>query len=548
VPASTSSSGEKPLGLAPWSQWQRWCRDRSAPLLRRLQEVYGDQEARLEDRLATLCRLLSRHREQYGEATVGLVRAPGRLNTLSMHTDHRGSFINPMALEQEVLLSFSPGQDDRIDLGNLDPQYPQRSFHISQYRPPGELATTADWLHWTQVLTDERQARGTANDWMHKVAAVPVYLQQMLFRDRPLRGLSGIFTSSLPPRVGLSSSSALVVATMEAMLAVNDLQVRQTDYPVHCGVAEWYVGTRGGFGDQAAIKFGRRGYLIHMKTLPELDIRCYIPFPRGYEILVFNSGLEADKTGPAGSTFNERTATYEIGEIYLRRFIRRDRPQVFDRVSAARDHLPPDIKRFYLADIVEHFSHQDIYSWLAELPARRTRSELLTELPEEAELLGSLFSTHREPDAGYPVRAVMTYGLAECYRGKALEEVLSRTDIAAYGRLMCVSHDGDRVSNLTPELERLKEGPTDPSVPLELQPGSYTCSIPEIDEMVDIALRAGALGAQVSGAGLGGSVMALVAGDRARQVIEAMREHYFEPAGVEPNHLIARPSQGACLL
>jgi len=513
-----------------------------------LRQVYGEDEARLRDRLASLGALLERYREQYGEAEVAFVRTPGRLNTLSMHTDHRGSFINPMALEQEVLLCFSPSQDDRIDLVNSDPQHGSRGFHITQYRPAGELSSTADWLHWTQALTDARQAEGTANDWLHKVAAVPVYLQQMLFRDRALRGLSGVLTSTLPVRVGLSSSSALVVTMMEAILAANRLEVPEADYSNHCGVAEWYVGTRGGFGDHAAIKFGRRGFITHMRTQPELDLRSYIPFPDGHRILVFNSGLEADKTGPAGNIFNEKTATYEIGEMYLRRFICRDCPEVYGDVVARRSHLPPDIKRFYLADIVEHFDQEEIYRWLAELPLTRTRAELLAELPEEADALQRFFASHREPAGGYPLRAVLTYGLAECRRGKVLEEVLARGDIAAYGRLMTVSHDGDRVSNLSPELQRLKQNPPDRSLPLELQPGDYHCSIPEIDGMVDIALAAGALGAQISGAGLGGSMMALVSDDRARAVIQAMVDEYYQPACLEPDYLVARPSHGACLL
>ncbi|MCK4298237.1 MAG: hypothetical protein KAX80_01825, partial [Planctomycetes bacterium] len=65
---------------------------------------------------------------------------------------------------------------------------------------------------------------------------------------------------------------------------------------------------------------------------------------------------------------------------------------------------------------------------------------------------------------------------------------------------------------------------------------------------VDIALEAGALGAQISCAGLGGSMMALVSEDRAQAVIQAMTERYFRPANVEPAYLVARPSQGACLL
>jgi galactokinase len=536
------------VGLAPWVCWQRWCEQQASQLLDRLREVYGEEGTRLGERLAALRALLARYREHYGEAEVAFVRAPGRLNTLSMHTDHRGSLINPMALEQEVLLCFSPSEDSRVDLANADPEYGSRSFHITQYRPPGELASSADWLHWTQLLTDRRRAEATANDWVHKAAAVPVYLQQLLFPARSLRGITGVLTTDLPPRIGLSSSSALVVAMMEALLAANGLEVPAADYAIHCGVAEWYVGTRGGFGDHAAIKFSRRGFIIHMKTQPELDIRSYIPFPEGHEILVFNSGLEADKTGPAGNTFNERTATYEIGEMYLRKLIQRDLPDVYRQVTARREHLPSDIKRFYLADIVDHFGREDIYRWLAELPRTRTRVELEAEFPEDVDLLRQFFATHREPPRGYPLRAVLTYGVAECWRGKALEEILARGDIATYGRLMTVSHDGDRVSHLTPQLRQLKANPPDPELPLELQPGDYACSIPEIDRMVDIALEAGALGAQISGAGLGGSMMALVARGRAQAVVQALTEGYFQPARIVPNYLVARPSQGACLL
>ena len=536
------------MGRAPLKRWQTWCRERSTPLLPRLRGIYGDDKTRLEERLTRFSELLERYREHYGEAEVGFVRGPGRLNTLSMHTDHRGSFINPMALEQEVLLCFSPNRDNRIDLANTDPDQGSRSFHITQYRPPAELTTTADWLQWTQDLTDRRRVEGIASDWLHKVAAVPVYLQRMLFRDRPLRGITGVLASSLPPRVGLSSSSALVVVMMEALLATNDLRVTEGEYPVHCGVAEWYLGTRGGFGDHAAIKFGRRGHILHMKTQPELDIHSYVPFPEGYDILVFNSGLEADKTGPAGNTFNERTATYEIGEVYLRHFVQRDYPEVYAKVAADRDHLPADVKRFYLADIVDHFSHSDVYRWLAELPLTRARAELEAELPEEAGLLQNFFATHEEPTAGYCLRAVLTYGLAECWRGKILDEVLASGDMATYGRLMTVSHNGDRVSGLSPELTRLKKSPPDPTLPLELQPGDYACSIPEIDRMVDIALEAGALGAQISGAGLGGSMMALVSKDHAQAVVQAMVNEYYQPACLEPDHLVARPSQGACLL
>ena len=128
-----------------------------------------------------------------------------------------------------------------------------------------------------------------------------------------------------------------------------------------------------------------------------------------------------------------------------------------------------------------------------------------------------------------------------------LAEVLQKGDIFTFGRLMNVSHDGDRVSNFSPETARLKRSLcTD--VPLYLQPGDYSSSTPEIDRMVDVALRAGSLGAQINGAGLGGSIMALVEEERSSALLEAMRKNYFEPSGVTANFIRAVPVGGAGIL
>jgi galactokinase len=66
--------------------------------------------------------------------------------------------------------------------------------------------------------------------------------------------------------------------------------------------------------------------------------------------------------------------------------------------------------------------------------------------------------------------------------------------------------------------------------------------------MVDVALAAGALGAQVCGAGLGGSVMVLVPDDQAQPLIEQMTRRYYQPTARQPCVLPVRPSGGAGLL
>ena len=117
-------------------------------------------------------------------------------------------------------------------------------------------------------------------------------------------------------------------------------------------------------------------------------------------------------------------------------------------------------------------------------------------------------------------------------------------NIKEFGNLMNISHDADRVSNISERLAALKEEP-DTSLQLYRQPGDYNCSIEEIDRMVDIALGGGAIGAQISAAGLGGGMMALVENRKEENLVRAMREQYYEPKRIEENYLKVFPIEGA---
>ena len=457
-----------------------------------------------------------------------------------MHSDHRGSYINPISLNREILICYAKRNDDTVEVHNVNPYYGTRSFSIVEESPNIKITSESEWLDWTQKKTDERKGAGTNDDWSNKLKAVPVYLQTR-FPERELSGFDGVISGNIPGRAGLSSSSAVVVATMEIMtdININTITLDDKAFVRYCGIAEWYVGTRGGFGDQAAIKFGKLEMIMHMTTLPELVIDSYLPFPRGYQLIIFNSQVTADKTGGAVQKFNEKTATYEIGEIYVRRFMKEKHGDIFQRIVDSRQDLEIE-KKFHLADVIECLDQQQIYKLIQSIPERISREELLRELPEDQALLRQQFATHDEPEDDYPVRLVITYGIAECKRGRMLKDVLNQNRVDIYGQLMNVSHDGDRVSLSTPRF--------DPTKDLHEQPGDYGCSIPEIDEMVDIALGAGAVGAQISGAGMGGSMMALVKEENITAVIAAMHTGYYEPRGLEDNVIVANSIQGAGIL
>jgi hypothetical protein len=146
---------------------------------------------------------------------------------------------------------------------------------------------------------------------------------------------------------------------------------------------------------------------------------------------------------------------------------------------------------------------------------------------------------------------------------------LKEANLGEIGRLMNASHDGDRVARLGPDAEIFSyTSPTSNSyllgliddldsgdlervmrAQLQWQPGSYHCSIPEIDRMVDISLGVdGVLGAQLAGAGLGGCMMLLVHEPAVPRVSAMLEQHYYRREGKPVSILRCRPIGGSSVL
>ena len=104
-------------------------------------------------------------------------------------------------------------------------------------------------------------------------------------------------------------------------------------------------------------------------------------------------------------------------------------------------------------------------------------------------------------------------------------------DLAAFGELMLLSHDGDRVSGVaaSPNGAGRAEGASD-SPALHRLIGSYACSTERLDRLVDIARSIpGVYGAQLAGAGLGGCVMILARRQAASRVRSALAKRLKSP-------------------
>ena len=474
-----------------------------------------------------------------------IVCSPGRANLMGRHVDHQGGACNLMAIDSEIVIAASPRDDDRVNLWNTDgTAYPFRSFAFS------ELTVDIDWNDWLRTLDSQyvqRIVSGSGGDWINYVMGAALRLQHR-YPDRRLRGMDAVVCGDIPIGAGLSSSSALVVAVSEALAELNALNVRPREFVDLCGEAEWFVGTRGGSADHAAIKFGSVSEVVSVSFFP-FEVIGRHPFPSGCSLVVCHSGITAKKTENARDRFNVKVACYHMA----REVIRREFPDFAPLIEHLRD---VNTQRLDVP-------LPTLYRMLRRLPERieaREVEQLAAAHPRVAKCVSALDLEQYE----FPLRSVALYGLAECERAARTGRLLDSGDVTTLGHMMNISHDGDRVARWRPEREDFSACVTDEHIDalidsslrpeslsaseaaLWQQPGAYACSTPEIDLMVDRALECpGVLGAQLAGAGLGGCIMVLVRSENADQVQAALVREYYEPQGVEPRIFVCRASHGS---
>lgn len=531
--------------------WLDQMEHQAPDIRRRLSGIFGDGPALIAGRVAQYTHALRAFGEVYGlDRKVVMVRAPARINLMGVHIEHRGGWVNYMALSREIVMVAEQREDDVVSLRNVDERtYPPRSFRIAEELPPEKRG------NWLKFIDEVQIQQG---DWANYVKAAVLMLQDRQ-GNRPLRGLNLMVTGDIPSGAGLSSSSALVIATLEAALWANDLQSLSKEERVHIGgEGEWYVGTRGGSGDHAAMLFGQRGIVCHTRFFP-LIVES-VPFPTGYKVVACNSLREARKAAGARHIFNQRLTAYEIGLMWTRKQF----PEYAPRLEHLRDinaeHLGVDEGR--------------IYEILKTMPERLTRDEARAHLPNDRDHLEFLFRAHEDPPEGYEVRDVCAFGLAECARGHITGELLNTGRIEELGELMYISHDGDRVVSYlgdlrygTPKatpwvwhatkarLDRLiqdargKDPVRRERAHLRFQPGGYRCSCEELDLLVDLTkIIPGIMGAGLTGAGLGGSILVLVKDEAVEPLIQTLQAWYYEPKGLSPAIEVCSPVEGAGLL
>ena len=377
--------------------------------------------------------------------TVGRWRAvaPGRVNLIGEHTDYNGLPVLPIAIDRAVRVDFRVVGDAMVRLASAVARFAPLTFQLKR---PIEAADQGDWSNYVRAA-----ARGLMG---HGIEL--------------RRGIEGTVSGDVPIASGLSSSSALVVASALALLKANGVEVggvvgggavavpggpvadrlagkpagssrgleesagrdeqaiSRLELAALLARAERFVGLEGGGMDQAACLHGVEGHALRIEFEP-LRVTP-VAVPDGWRWVVASSLARAEKSAGAREAYNARArecreAVAGVGDGYR------------DLVAE------PDLDGV----------------------ARRARGVLSP----------VLFRRFR-----HVVSEGRRVGLAE--------EAMRNGDMGRFGKLMVQSHRSLR--------------------------DDYEVSTADLDEMVGIALQAGAAGARLTGAGFGGASWRCVRG------------------------------------
>jgi galactokinase len=214
------------------------------------------------------------YHESYGTEPQYWGEAPGRIEFIGNHTDYNGGLVMGMAVNLGVAVAVGAGE------GQL------------RFRTAGKEGII------TVPATQSQPLQGEAS-WINYPLGVWRILVQQL--ELPERGWDLAVYSDLPTGSGLSSSAALELATVEALLQLTGQSMSTIEKARLCRRAEnEFVGVPCGLLDQGVSAFGKENALVNIDCATEAF--SHAPLPQGSRFWIFQSGVHHSLTASLYST------------------------------------------------------------------------------------------------------------------------------------------------------------------------------------------------------------------------------------------------------
>jgi N-acetylgalactosamine kinase len=430
---------------------------------------------------------------EFGRPPRWLIRAPGRINLIGEHTDYNGFPCMPMAIDRAIRVAAAPREDGVVEVRDVARTlYPPVEFPVASEIPAGPAGEWANYVRagvqgMAQLAAEEGRAIGD------------------------LHGMSCLVHGDIPPAAGLSSSTALVVASGLAFSAVNGLSCGRHDMADRMAQAEHYVGTQGGGMDQAVCLLGREGEVLKVDFFP-LRI-AHVPFPSQFCIVAAHSTVQSRKTGEQKLAYNRRVLECRVSADLLARRLGRESPQRLAGLVDDSTHKPEDLLR-----VLER-----MLQGRDSLGLRRAATLFSTDPGHFVRRYLRTNNGRLLPMPGDGLRVVQRcrHVFSEAARVEQAVSCLRTLDMTGLGRLMDESHRSCA--------------------------GDYEVSCYELDQLVEVMREGGALGARLTGAGFGGFAIGLIAEEEAGRLSRELEERFYAPrrTAMSGNVFVFRPAEGA---
>ncbi|XP_066525783.1 N-acetylgalactosamine kinase [Hoplias malabaricus] len=426
---------------------------------------------------------------KYAESPLFYVRAPGRVNLIGEHIDYCGYAVLPMAIEQNILAAVSVNNSQAIQLTNTDSKYKDFSVSVNE------------------IIIDRENPQ-----WYYYFLCGVKGVQEQLNLSS-LAGIHCIVDGTIPASSGLSSSSALVCCAGLVTMEANQKAISKVLLAETCAKCERYIGTEGGGMDQSISFLAEEGTakLIEFNPLRATDVKL----PAGAMFVIANSCVEMNKA--ASSLFNIRVVECRIATKVLAK-AKGLKWSALQKLGELHTELKLSLEK--MLDLVEEVLHPEPYS-------REEVCKLLEITTEQ--LCNNILSANTQHVMQFELyqRAKHVYSeAARVVQFKAVCDSSPDDAVLQLGNLMNQSHASCRYL--------------------------YECSCLELDQLVDICLKAGAVGSRLTGAGWGGCTVSMVPIEKMDSFLRSVKEQYYMPdarraALVKQSLFVTRPGGGAAI-
>ena len=440
-----------------------------------LRRIYSCSPDELPLHTARYERLLTLYCSSFsGQNPACIVRAPGRVNLIGEHTDYNGYPVMPMAIDRDFVFILAPRGNGTIDIINESSSFERRTFDARFPVPPYQQG---DWGNYIK-------------------AAVHGILESGWVEPKKAVGFQAVVGGTIPESAGLSSSSALVVASALAFLAANGKQIDKEQLAELLARSERYVGSEGGGMDHAVSLLAEAGKALKIDFFP---LRTQpVSLPENLSFVVCNSLIRAPKSESIRYAYNRRVIECRLATALVARAV--------EERSGKKNH--PN----RLADVSGEnlgLEQRTIDKIVVQAIGKKPLSlkEIAQHLGETTEDVQKRLCTLRdgtvltEPPDGFKIWSRYKHVVTEAQRVDLAVGAFRVGDASTVGKLMNESHTSCR--------------------------DDYEISCPELEALVSMGRELGALGARLTGAGFGGCTVNAVPSNQVTQFKDGVTAAYY---------------------